>query len=252
MANSETMAVLDVTPLDTVLALVRVCAGYKAVPVLRDVTFNLSAGEVLAILGRNGAGKTTLLKTIMGLIRLTGGDVVLDGERSLRPLSPDRIATIGIGYVPQGRGIFRSLSVMENLQVPQFAHRIGSQRIEELIESFPALKPHLDRSASGLSGGQQQILALARALVTRPKVLLLDEPSEGIQPSILDEILEALSALREREKISILLVEQNLDFAGHLADRGYVMETGRIVRELDRNSLQSTDALARDLMITQS
>jgi branched-chain amino acid transport system ATP-binding protein len=223
-------------------------SSYGSAAVLRGVSLSVASGEIVSVLGRNGAGKTTLLKTIMGLVRPEHGSIWLDGRR-IDGLAPNDIAAGGVGYVPQGRAIFPSLSVIENLRVTQFAQGKSEDRVQELIELLPALKPHLGARGGGLSGGQQQILALARALVGSPKVLLLDEPSEGIQPSILDAIVEVLENLMRRESISILLVEQNLDFAAALSQRAYVMEMGRIVRNVDRDELGASRELARDLMI---
>lgn len=222
-------------------------SGYGSVIVLRGLTLSVGAGEIVSVLGRNGAGKTTLLKTIMGLVQPWRGEVLLTGKR-INGLAPNSIAKAGIGYVPQGRAIFPSLSVIENLRVTQFAQGIDGDRVGELVELLPVLKPHLSARGGGLSGGQQQILALARALVGKPRVLLLDEPSEGIQPSILDTIIEVLENLLKRESISILLVEQNLDFAAALSQRAYVMELGKIVRSVDRSELLASGELARDLM----
>jgi branched-chain amino acid transport system ATP-binding protein len=235
-------------PMPAALFISDLSSSYGSAAVLRGVSLSVSAGEIVSVLGRNGAGKTTLLKTIMGLVRPEQGSIWVEGKR-IDGLAPNNIAIAGVGYVPQGRAIFPALSVIENLRVTQFAQGKGGDRVEELIESLPALKPHLAARGGGLSGGQQQILALARALVGSPKVLLLDEPSEGIQPSILDTIIELLEGLMKRESIAILLVEQNLDFAAALSQRAYVMEMGRIIRNVDRDELGASRELARNLMI---
>lgn len=237
----------DNSPL-TALSVTNLSSGYGSASVLKGVSFSVAAGEIVSVLGRNGAGKTTLLKTIMGIIQPKQGNVCLRGKQ-ISGLAPNDIALAGVGYVPQGRAIFPSLSVIENLRVTQFAQGKTSGRVEELIELLPALKPHLAARGGGLSGGQQQILALARALVGCPSLLLLDEPSEGIQPSILDTIIDVLESLMNRERLSILLVEQNLDFATALSHRAYVMEIGRIVRNLDREEFDASRQLARDLML---
>jgi ABC-type branched-subunit amino acid transport system ATPase component len=202
-------------------------AGYGQVEILHGVSFDVKEGEIVGVLGRNGAGKTTLLKTIMGVIRATRGHVMLAAEQSLEASTTNEIAMAGVGYVPQGRAIFPALTVMENLQVAQFAHGKTAARVQEMVEMLPALKPHLRARGGGLSGGQ---------------------PSEGIQPSILDEIIEILSTLIRRTSMSILLVEQNLDFAAALADKAYVMEMGKIVRSLGNAELNANQ-LARDLMV---
>jgi urea ABC transporter ATP-binding protein UrtE len=232
----------------TALSIADLSSGYGSAAILRGISLSVGAGEIVSVLGRNGAGKTTLLKTIMGIVRAEQGSVWLGGKQ-INGLAPNDVAIAGIGYVPQGRAIFPSLSVIENLRVTQFAQGKGGARVEELIELLPALKPHLSSRGGGLSGGQQQILALARALVGHPTVLLLDEPSEGIQPSILDTIIEVLENLMKREPLSILLVEQNLDFATALSHRAYVMDMGRIIRTLDHDELDASSQLARDLML---
>ena len=232
----------------TALSISDLASGYGSATVLRGVSLSVTRGEIAAVLGRNGAGKTTLLKTIMGLVRREHGGIWVGGKR-VDGMAANSIATSGVGYVPQGRAIFPSLSVLENLRVTQFAQGKNGERVDELIELLPALKPHLAARGGGLSGGQQQILALARALVGSPKVLLLDEPSEGIQPSILDTIVDVLQTLMKREAIAILLVEQNLDFAAALSKRAYVMEMGRIVRNIDGDELSASRELARNLMI---
>ena len=223
-------------------------SGYDRVQILYRVRLEVGQREVVGVLGRNGAGKTTLLKTIMGIIRPTAGQIVLHGTEILDGRSPSAIARSGIGYVPQGRAIFPALTVRENLRVAQYAMNASSERIDEVIEMFPALKPHLGSRGGGLSGGQQQILALARALVGSPALLLLDEPSEGIQPSILESIVEILSGLMSLSSLSILLVEQNLEFAAALSSRAYVMDMGRISLKIDKSELESRQ-LARDLMM---
>jgi len=239
---------LSESSISTALSINDLSSSYGSAAVLKGVSFAVAPGEIVSVLGRNGAGKTTLLKTIMGLVRPERGNIWVGGKR-IDGLAPNSIAAAGVGYVPQGRAIFSALSVIENLRVTQFAQGKSSDRVEELIEMLPALKPHLASRGGGLSGGQQQILALARALVGSPRLLLLDEPSEGIQPSILDTIIEVLESLMKREPLAILLVEQNLDFAAALSQRAYVMEMGRIVRNVDREELGAGRELARNLMI---
>ena len=223
-------------------------SGYDRIQILYRVGLKVGQREVVGVLGRNGAGKTTLLKTIMGIVRPTAGQIVLHGTEILDGRSPSAIARSGIGYVPQGRAIFPALTVRENLRVAQYAVNASSERIDQVIEMFSALKPHLGSRGGGLSGGQQQILALARALVGSPSLLLLDEPSEGIQPSILESIVEILSDLMSLSSLSILLVEQNLEVAAALSDRAYVMDMGRISLKIDKSELESRQ-LARDLMM---
>ena len=230
------------------LSIGELSSGYGRVKILNDVSFDVRQGEIVGILGRNGAGKTTLLKSIMGIVRPWEGHVTLRGQQSLQGLSPNAIACAGVGYVPQGRGIFPALTVLENLKVTQFAHGKPTDRVDSMVELFPVLKSHLNSRGGGLSGGQQQILALARALVGEPQVLLLDEPSEGIQPSILDSIIEILQRLMSTSSVSILLVEQNLDFAAELVNRAYLMDMGKIVQSLEKSELDA-NRLARNLML---
>ncbi len=217
------------------LALEGVCAGYGQSRVLEAVGISVAEGEAVTLLGRNGVGKTTLLRTIVGLHPAEQGIIKLDDE-DITDIPAYRRARKGIGYVPQGRGIFPHLTVEENLRTG-FASLIGrSGEQRETIpayvyELFPLLTRVATRKGGVLSGGEQQQLALARALVAQPKLLILDEPTEGIQPSIVQQIEEALREIRSRLKIAILLVEQYLDFAWSIADRFYVMRSGRIIDE---------------------
>lgn len=200
---------------------------------LFDVNLSVPSGQVVCLLGRNGVGKTTLMKSIMGVLRPRPGRLVLDGA-DLSQSAPSERARAGIGYVPQGRGIFPYLTVQENLLMGFEAlpdPRPDPAAVTEMYDLFPMLKQMRARAAGTLSGGQQQQLSLARVLVRRPKLLLLDEPTEGIQPSIVLEIEEVLRSLRKRGSMGILLVEQFLDFALGIADHYYVMETGSIVAE---------------------
>jgi urea transport system ATP-binding protein len=198
--------------------------------ILRDVDLEVRAGQVVCLMGRNGVGKTTLLKTITGLLPARSGRVFL-GDREVTRVQPYRRARLGVGYAPQGREIFGQLSVAENLEIGLDGCRNGDRSIpEEIFDLFPVLRQMLKRKGGDLSGGQQQQLAIARALVARPTLLLLDEPTEGIQPSIIQEIEGAIRRLRERGTVGILLVEQYLDFAQRLADAFAVMEKGEIVK----------------------
>ncbi len=211
--------------------------------ILRDVSLEVGASQVVCLMGRNGVGKTTLLKSIMGLLRPRSGHIEFDG-RDISRASPDVRARLGIGYVPQGREIFPQLTVLENLQVGMLANPEKPRTVpEEVFEYFPMLKEFLDRKGGVLSGGQQQQLAIARALVANPKLLILDEPTEGIQPSIIELIGEVLTRLKKASRMSVLLVEQYLEFALKLADRYYVMEKGAIVlsgdsAELDKEAIK--------------
>jgi ABC-type branched-subunit amino acid transport system ATPase component len=183
----------------------------------------------------------------MGIVIPTSGEITINSTISLNGRSTADIVWTGIGYVPQGRAIFPALSVLENLRVAQYALKLNGRAVDAMIEEFPILKPKLNAKGGSLSGGQQQILALARALVGSPSLLLLDEPSEGIQPSILDDIVEILTRLAKRSSFSILLVEQNIEFAAALAQRAYVMDMGNILSDVSQAELKSRQ-LARDLM----
>lgn len=211
-------------------------SGYGRIVVLRAVSLTVGQPEIVAVLGRNGAGKTTLMKTLAGIVPTQSGSIEFSGN-NIAGLSADKRARLGIGYVPQGRGIFPKLSVRENILVGLYASSSPLSLLDELLEEFPALKPKLDDRGGQLSGGQQQILALARVLATRPKLLLLDEPSEGIQPSILEEIADILNRLKVKRGLSTLIVEQNIDFVRSMADRAYLMDIGKVTGHLAREEL---------------
>ena len=230
---------------NTMLGIQSLSAGYGQNAILKEVNIIMAPGQAVSLMGRNGVGKTTLLKSIMGLIKPKTGKVILeDNDVTNWPVNKRAIA--GIGYVPQGREIFPYLTVHENLLMGLEALPNAERKIEaldEMYEQFPTLQTFGAKAAGTLSGGQQQQLALARVLVRKPKVLLLDEPTEGLQPNIVQEIEDLLHGLRERQVTAILLVEQFLDFAMSVADHCYVMENGAIVlegqtKDLDRNSVR--------------
>jgi urea transport system ATP-binding protein len=201
---------------------------YGGSHILRKIAFEARVGEVTVVLGRNGVGKTTLLKSLMGVVKVRSGSIVLDGNDITHAPPYERVRK-GIGYVPQGREIFGRLTVQDNLRMG-LASQPGSTGIPgELFELFPVLKQMIHRRGGDLSGGQQQQLAIARALAAGPKLLLLDEPTEGIQPSIIKEIGRVIRLLAERKTMAIVLVEQYYDFAAELADQYLVMERGEIV-----------------------
>ena len=213
------------------LTIENLSVNYGQSQILNDVSLRIGPGQVVCLLGRNGVGKTTLLKTIMGLLRPRAGRVLYE-SRDVTALPTHRRAWAGIGYIPQGRGIFPYLSVQENLLMGlERTHARGADVLDEMFAQFPVLKTMARRTAGVLSGGQQQQLAIARALVSRPRLLLLDEPTEGIQPSIVDEIQGVIEGLRQRGDVAILLVEQFLDFALRAASHYYIMEKGRIVAD---------------------
>ena len=200
---------------------------YSGSHILRNLSFVAPAGKVTALLGRNGVGKTTLLRTLMGLVPARSGDVVFE-DRNITAVKPYERVRLGMGYVPQGREIFARLTVEENLQMG-LASRPRSARIpERIFEMFPVLRSMLRRRGGDLSGGQQQQLAIGRALAVGPRLLILDEPTEGIQPSIIKDIERAIRTLAESGEMAILLVEQYYDFARSLADQYLVMQRGEI------------------------
>jgi branched-chain amino acid transport system ATP-binding protein len=210
-------------------------SGYGRIPILAGITLTVGAGEFVGILGHNGMGKSTLLRTLMGYLPMTGGEITFEGQ-SLRGLSPTARARLGIGYVPQGREIFPSLSVHENLRMGcLMAKQDEPSTIKSILAEFPRLERLLDRPGAALSGGEQQLLALARCLCGAPKFILLDEPTEGIQPSIIEEMIETLQKLGQQRSLTILLVEQNLNFITSLSQRVLILQKGMIIREVPPN-----------------
>lgn len=211
------------------LSVENVSLHYGAAQALRGVSLTAEAGRITCVLGRNGVGKTSLLRAITGQQALSGGHVVF-GNEDLKGLPPYARASRGMGYVPQGREIFPLLTVKENLETGYaFAEALGALYSRRDIQSFPVLKDMLPRRGGDLSGGQQQQLAIGRAMVLKPRILVLDEPTEGIQPSIIKDIGRAIRYLRDTTGMAILLVEQYLDFCRELADHVYIMDRGEIV-----------------------
>ncbi|OZI67825.1 urea ABC transporter ATP-binding subunit UrtE [Bordetella genomosp. 4] len=209
---------------------------------LRQVSLSLQQGECLGLLGRNGVGKTTLLKCLMGVLPIAGGKVMFEGLDISR-LSPHKRAALGIAYVPQGRDVFARLTVEENIimGMARFPGARARRVKDEIFELFPVLKTMLGRRGGDLSGGQQQQLAIARALVAEPRLIILDEPTEGIQPSIIKDIGRVIRLLRERGNIGILLCEQYFDFARELADHFVVLSRGEVVAHGPRSEMDGED-----------
>ena len=221
--------------------------GYGKTTIIRDVSLEVKAGEIVALLGRNGVGKSTLMRYATGLISAESGVVEIDGEEA--PNSSSKRARKGLGYVPQGRFVFPRMTVTENIAVAAASNGFDAKEtVDEMMIDFPLLEPKANDLAGGLSGGQQQVLALARALAIRPKILLLDEPTEGVQPSIIDEIAGVLKRINKDRGIAILVAEQNLDFCLSIAERAYVMEKGSIRLETDRDSLRENKELQQELL----
>jgi urea transport system ATP-binding protein len=205
------------------LELRNVTAGYTRAAVLHDVSISVPEGMAVAITGHNGAGKTTLLRTAVGLLPLKKGQVFLDGE-DVTKLATNKRVRRGIGYVPQGQLCFGQMTTLENLQLVD----TSTSAIEEVLDIFPALRDLLGRRAGLLSGGQRQQLSIARTLLTKPRMLILDEPTEGIQPNVVAEIERVITELTRRGDLSVLLVEQHVGFALRATDRYYVLESGRV------------------------
>ena len=219
-------------------------AAYGRIPILHGIDLKVAAGEFVGILGHNGMGKTTLLKTLIGVVRATAGTIDFEGTDITRE-PPHRRNRLGIGYVPQGRQIFPKLTVLENLKFGLAQHVRSKSEEEETIDNLltdlPRLKPLLHRPGGVLSGGEQQILALARCLAGKPRLIMLDEPTEGIQPSIINEIVDLLKRLRDKRSLTIVLVEQNLEFIAALAQRIEVIQRGRVTGELKPDQLANPE-----------
>jgi len=209
------------------LRLHNVKTGYGSTQVIHGVDLEVPADGVAAVLGHNGAGKTTLLRAVVGLLKVTGGSIVFDGEDITRLKAHQRV-TRGMAYVPQGQQSFGQLTTWENLQLVVDGRPGGRRKVDEMLDMFPALKPLLTRRAGLLSGGQRQQLAIARALLTEPRLLILDEPTEGIQPSVVAEIERTIMELSRRGGMQVLLVEQHIGFALEAADSFYVLASGRV------------------------
>ena len=220
-------------------------ASYGSVPVLNAVTLRVQSGEFAAIVGPNGAGKTTLFKTISGIVRPSAGHIRFEG-RDLLAVAPSARAHLGIAHIPEGRQVFASLTVLENLEMGAYTEtgrRAWKENLEKIYSGFPVLAQRAKALAGALSGGQQQMLAIARGLASSPKLLMLDEPSMGLAPSTADEIFERIVSIHSGTGLTVLLVEQRVAEALHFADRGYVLEAGRIVLEGSHDELKSNDRI---------
>ena len=218
---------------EALLAVSNMETYYGPIMALRGVSFTVPAGAIVTILGANGAGKTTILKTVSGVMDPQKGSVILEG-RPIHGLDPDRVARLGLSHVPEGREVFPFLSVRENLRMGAYARRDAdgvAKDLEMVTEYFPVLAARAEQRAGSLSGGEQQMLAIGRALMARPKVMLLDEPSLGLSPKLVKDIFDIIRRINRERGVTVLLVEQNANLALQTADHGYVLELGRIVME---------------------
>jgi len=221
--------------------------AYDGVPALRGVSFHVRAGEIVSIVGSNGAGKTTILKTISSLLHPQPGSIRFEDKR-IDAWPPHRVVQLGIAHVPEGRRLFAKQTVIENLLLGSYTRRAAADRqadLERVFDLFPILKERRHQKAGTLSGGEQQMLAIGRGLMLRPKLLMLDEPSLGIAPKLVDKIFETVHDLNKKEGITLLLVEQNVREALELADRAYVLQTGGVVMEGTGRDLLQSDIIQK-------
>ena len=226
-----------------------ITAGYGSTPILRGIDLAIQPSEIVAVIGRNGVGKTTMMRSLIGQLRVWQGSIKLNGHE-ISALPPERRAQNGIGYIPQGREVFPRMTVEENLAIGEMINHNRGRKLYDLVYGyFPILAERKRQAAGTMSGGQQQQLAIGRALIGNPDLLLLDEPSEGIQPSIIEEIARVMQRINKDLGTTILFVEQNLDMIMAMTQRCYVMDKGRIVAELPSQVLADRDVVKRHLQI---
>ena len=222
-------------------------ASYDGVPALHDVSFRVEAGQIISIVGANGSGKSTILKAVSGLLRLAGGSIIFEGNR-IDQSPAHRIVEMGIAQVPEGRRLFARLTVRQNLILGAYTRKSQEHReatLEKIFQIFPVLENRQNQRAGTLSGGEQQMLAIARGLMSKPKLLMLDEPSMGIMPKLITEIFEMIQRVNQEEGLTILLVEQNVQEALEIAHYAYVLQTGRMVMEGKPAELLQTDLIKK-------
>lgn len=236
-------------PADILLNMRGVRAGYGSSPILQGIDMAVRAGEIVAVIGRNGVGKTTMMRSLIGQLPVWQGAIGFKG-RDITRLLPERRAQAGIGYIPQGREVFPRMTVAENLAIGEMIGGRGGRKLHDLVYGyFPVLAERSHQAAGTMSGGQQQLLAIGRALIGNPDLLLLDEPSEGIQPSMVEEISRIMLQINRELGTTILFVEQNIDVIMAMTQRCYVMDKGRIIAELPSHALADRDVVKRHLQI---
>ena len=234
---------------DSILSMDGVHVSYGNTPILRDIDFTIENGETVGIMGRNGVGKTTLMKTVIGLLTPDEGTITYNGD-DVTDLSADRRARLGMGYIPQGRDVFPDLTVHQNITMGlSISEHKAEKLVDDVYDYFPRLDERRDQKAGTMSGGEQQMLAIGRALAGNPDLLLLDEPSEGIQPSIVQDITDDIASINQEFGVTVLFVEQNLQVIRELSERCYVVDGGRIEAELDATDLEDADAVADYLAV---
>ena len=234
---------------DPILSMNGVHVSYGNTPILRDIDLAIGDGETVGIMGRNGVGKTTLMKTVIGLLTPDEGTITYNGDE-VTDLPADRRARLGMGYIPQGRDVFPDLTVHQNITMGlSISEHKGEKLVDDVYDYFARLDERRDQKAGTMSGGEQQMLAIGRALAGNPDLLLLDEPSEGIQPSIVQDITDDIASINEEFGVTVLFVEQNLQVIRELAERCYVVDGGRIEAELGATDLEDADAVADYLAV---
>ena len=235
----------------SILTTTNICSGYGTATVVRDISVNILSNEIVGVIGRNGVGKSTFVKTIIGLIRASSGSVTLFGK-DITNLQPELVARKGVGYVPQGRGVFPRMTVNEHLLLGGYLQQDNQKRLKFnklIFDLFPILHERKSQLAGSLSGGQQEMLAIGRALAGGPEILILDEPSEGVQPNIVGQIGEAILDFRKLLSLSVILIDQNASLISKTVDRAYAVEKGSVLAMLDSDAVRDEEKLSDVLSI---